>query len=228
MTTRRPTISVNANQYSIAAHWRLQTDGLQVAARGSYAYLDFDGKRFFRSETGDDAIDRHDRGQLERLAVLGARPIASQELWAGSFFVRPSAGIEYYRLSEDSYEEEGGGSALDLSVDKRTSDELAVNALLIARLRNWRRCDPDEGYFRFEAEAGRRQIVGGVARRDQRAFRGWRNLHARPRKTGRAAGSAAYAALVAMSGFRLAGEVGAEEREDKVGLSARATVSLGF
>ena len=30
------------------------------------------------------------------------------------------------------------------------------------------------------------------------------------------------------SGFRIAGEIGAEEREDKVGLSARASLVLGL
>ncbi len=40
--------TVNANQYSVAAHWRLQSGGLQVAARGSYSFISFKGKRFFR------------------------------------------------------------------------------------------------------------------------------------------------------------------------------------
>ena len=47
--------TVDANQYSIAAHWRMQNHGLQVAARGSYSFIDFDGKRFFRFGEGDDA-----------------------------------------------------------------------------------------------------------------------------------------------------------------------------
>ena len=96
---------------------------------------------------------------MERLAVLGLGQ-RLQELWAGSFFIRPSAGIEYYRLSEDSYQEKGGGSALDLTVDERESDELAVNALFITGF-ELGAMRPDEGYFRFELEAGRRQIVGG-------------------------------------------------------------------
>ena len=62
--------SVSANQYSIAAHWRLQKGGFQVAARGSYTYLDFEGKRYFRSDTGAVADRPHDQKRLERLALL--------------------------------------------------------------------------------------------------------------------------------------------------------------
>ena len=83
-----------------------------------------------------------------------------QELWAGSFFIRPSAGIEYYRLSEDGYQEEGGGTALDLTVDKRKSDELAVNALLIAGF-EMGGTRPTRAISGSKLEAGRRQIVGG-------------------------------------------------------------------
>ena len=151
--------NVNANQYALAAHWRLQIDGLQVGARASYSYVDFDGKRFFRSTVGGEAIDRQIEGSWNG-SLFSAAAVASQELWAGSFYVRPSAGIEYYRLSEDGYEEEGGGAALDLTVDDRTSDELAVTALLVAGF-EMGGMDEDDGYFRFEAEAGRRQIVGG-------------------------------------------------------------------
>jgi hypothetical protein len=35
----------------------MQTHGLQVAVRGSYSFIDFDGKRFFRFGEGADAID---------------------------------------------------------------------------------------------------------------------------------------------------------------------------
>ena len=59
-------------------------------------------------------IDRTIEGSWNG-SLFSASAIASQELWAGSFFIRPSAGVEYYSLSEDSYDEEGGGSALDLS-----------------------------------------------------------------------------------------------------------------
>ena len=216
--------TVNANQYSIAAHWRLQKGGLQVLARGSYSFISFDGKRFFRSDAGEEAVERTIEGEWNGSLISGSLN-ASQELWAGSFYIRPSAGVEYYRLSEDSYQEEGGGSALDLAVDERKSDEVAVNALLAAGFESGGR--PDEGFFRLEAEAGRRQIVGGSLGETSARFEDGDTFVLEPedRQSGWVG---RIRALGGNSGFRLAGEVGAEEREDKVGLSARASLVLGL
>jgi hypothetical protein len=216
---------VNANQYGIAAHWRLQHEGLQVGARASYSFVDFDGKRFFRGQDGAEVIDRQIEGSWNG-SLFSLAADASQELWAGSFYIRPTAGIEYYRLSEDGYEEEGGGEALDLTVDDRTSDELAVNALLVAgfELGGYR---PDDSFFRLELEAGRRQIVGGSLGDTTAHFADGDDFTLEPEDresgwVGRLRGiSGGY-------GFRIAGEVGAEERESKVGLSARASLVLGL
>ena len=86
---------------------------------------------------------------------------------------------------------------------------------------------PDEGYFRLEAEAGRRQIVGGSLGNTSARFADGDEFVLTPEER-KAAGSDAFAAIGGGVPFRVAGEVGAEEREDKVGLSARATVSLGL
>ena len=216
---------VNANQYSIAAHWRLQHEGLQVAARASYSFADFDGKRFFRSDDLAEPIDRQIEGSWNgSLFSLAAN--ASQELWTGSFYIRPTAGLEYYRLNEDSYEEEGGGAALDLTVDDRTSDELAVNALLVAgfEMGGYR---PDDSFFRLELEGGRRQIVGGSLGDTTARFADGEEFVLEPEDresgwVGRLRG------IGGGFGFRIAGEIGAEEREEKVGLSARASLVLGL
>ena len=218
--------NVNANQYSIAAHWRMQNGGgFQAYARGSYSYIDFDGKRFFRAENGDEPIERTIEGSWNG-SLFSFAANASQELWAGSFFIRPSAGVEYYSLTEDSYQEEGGGSALDLSVDKRKSDELAVNALLIAGF-EMGGTRPYDGYFRMEAEAGRRQVVGGSLGETSARFEDGETFILEPEDresgwVGRLRG------IGGSSAFRMAGEVGAEEREDKVGLSARVSLVLGL
>ena len=216
---------VNANQYALAAHWRLQHEGLQVGARAGVSYVDFDGKRFFRGQDGGEAIERQIEGSWNG-TLFSLAADASQELWAGSFYIRPTAGIEYYRLSEDGYEEEGGGAALDLTVDDRISDELAVNALLVAgfEMGGYR---PDDSFFRLEAEVGRRQIVGGSLGDTTAHFADGDEFTLEPEDresgwVGRLRG------IGGGYGFRIAGEVGAEEREEKIGLSARASLVLGL
>ncbi|MDP9422765.1 MAG: autotransporter domain-containing protein [Pseudomonadota bacterium] len=217
--------TVNANQYSVAAHWRLQSGGLQVGARSGYSFISFKGKRFFRAGEGDEAIERTIKGDWNG-SLFSATAFGSYELWAGSFFIRPSAGVEYYRLSEDGYDEKGGGSALDLDVDKRKSDELAVNGLMIAGF-EWGAYRPDEGYFRFELEGGRRQIVSGSLGKTSARFEDGDTFTLTPEDresgwVGRIRG------IGGNSTFRIAGEVGAEEREHKVGLTARASLVLGL
>ena len=217
--------TVNSNQFAVAAHWRLQKGGFQASARAGYSYIDFDGTRFFRSDAGDDPVDRKIEGSWNgSLVSLAAN--GSYELWAGNFFIRPSAGVEYYSLTEDSYDEEGGGTALDLHVEKRKSDELAVNGLLAAGF-EWGAMRPDEGYFRVELEGGRRQIVGGSLGDTEAHFADGETFVLEPEEresgwVGRLRGIGGNA------GFRIAGEVGAEQREDKVGLSARASLVLGL
>ena len=217
--------TVSANQYSLAAHWRFEADGLQVAARGSYAHISFNGERFFRFGEGSDAIDRTITGDWNG-RLFSAAANASQHLWSGSFFIRPSAGVEYYRLSEDAYQEEGGGSALDLSVDERTSDELAVDALLAAGFELGAR-QPEQGYLRFEAEAGRRQIVGGSLGETSARFEDGDTFTLTPedRKSGWVG---RLRGIGGGSSFQIAGEVGAEERHEKVGLTARLSLHLGL
>ena len=217
--------TVSADQYSLAAHWRFEADGLQLAARGSFAHIGFKGERYFRSGQGNDAVDRKIEGDWNgRLFSAGAN--ASQQLWSGAFFIRPAAGVEYYRLSEDSYREEGGGSALDLSLDKRTSDELAVNALLAAGL-ELGALEADQGYFRFEAEGGRRQIVGGALGETNARFEDGDTFTLSPEdRTSGWVGR--LRAIGGTSEFQIAGEVGAEDRNDKVGLTARLSLHLGL
>ncbi|HTG63907.1 MAG TPA: autotransporter domain-containing protein [Sphingomicrobium sp.] len=217
--------SVNANQYSIAAHWRIMTGGLKVSARGSYSFIDFDGERFFRSDAGGTPVDRTIEGSWKG-SLFSATANASQELWAGAFYIRPSAGVEYYRLSEDGYQEEGGGTALDLAVEKRKSDEFAANALLAAGF-EFGGERPDDGYFRLELEGGRRQIIGGSLGKTTASFEDGDPFVLEPEDrqsgwVGRLRG------VGGNSGFHITGELGAEEREDRVGISARASLVLGL
>ena len=84
-----------------------------------------------------------------------------------------------------------------------------------------------DGYFRFEAEAGRRQIVRGSLGKTSASFTGGETFVLTPEE--RQSGWVGRArAIGGDSSFRIAGEVGAEEREDKVGISARASIALGF
>ena len=86
---------------------------------------------------------------------------------------------------------------------------------------------PDDSFFRLEAEVGRRQIVGGSLGDTTAHFADGDEFTLEPEDresgwVGRLRG------IGGGYGFRIAGEVGAEEREEKIGLSARASLVLGL
>jgi hypothetical protein len=216
---------VSANQYSVAAHWRLQTGGMQLSARGGYALLNFDGTRMFNFGTGENAIGRTMEAKWNG-SLLSGSASASQEFWAGSFFVRPHAGVEYFSLSEDAHEEKGGGTALDLTVGKRKSTEFAGNALVSAGF-ELGGGNSEAGYLRVEAEAGQRQVLGGDLGATRARFGEGESFLLEPED--RKSGWVARLRVIGGGyGFRIAGELGAEDRDEKVGLTARANLTLGL
>lgn len=214
---------VSSDQYSLAAHWRHQKDGFQAVARTGFSHLSFDSTRRFTSNSTSTPVEKTIEGSWTG-KLFSASANLSQELWSGSFFVKPAVGVDYYRLTEKGYRESGGGSALDLTVDGRTSSEAAVNALLAAGFEVGA-TRTHEGYFRLEIEGGRRQILSGSLGETKARFAGGETFTLEPEQRqsgwlGRIRGIGGGA------DFRVAGEIGAEERDRRVGVTARASVSL--
>ncbi|WP_300974930.1 autotransporter outer membrane beta-barrel domain-containing protein [Sphingomonas sp. LHG3406-1] len=217
--------SVAASQYGMAAHWRLQSGGFQASAQAGWARVKLDGTRHFRSSTGSTPIDRTINSDWNgNLVTANAR--LAQQLWARSLFIRPSLTLDYAKLKEGSYTERGGGSALDLSVAKRTSDELAVSGLLAAGIELAPK-DENGGFLTIEVEGGRRQIVGGSLGDTVARFGSAETFSLTPedRKSGWVGH---LRALGGNSGFRIVGDLGAEQREERVAITARASLAIGF
>ena len=216
---------VDLDQLSITAHWRAQLAGFQLLARAGYGFVSFDSERKFFADATGSAVERTMDAKWDGNLVT-ASAYASREWWAGSLFIRPSVGVEYYRLSEDGYEEEGGGEALDLTVEKRTSDEVAATGLFALGY-EWGASRRDEGYFRLELEAGRRQVVGGSLGDTTARFEDGDPFTLEPEERD-SSWVARVRGIGGSQGLRFSGEVGTEEREKKLGLSARASLVLGL
>jgi hypothetical protein len=219
------TNSVYANQYSIAAHWRLNAGSFRASARGSYAAVNFDGRRKFASDAGPEPIERTMESEWKGSLVSGTASLA-HETWAGNLSFRPAVSLEYYRLAEDAHSETGGGVALDLVIAERKSDELALNATTSVGLEfgGYRQND---GYFRMEVEGGRRQILSGALGSTSAHFGGGADFVLVPEEResgwlGRLRG------IGGNSAFSVAGELSGEQREDRVAISARASLKIGI
>jgi hypothetical protein len=216
---------VDAQQYGVAAHWRLQKGGFQAVARAGWTHIGYDGTRNFASDASGTLVQRTMESEWNGRLVSASGHI-SQQLWAGSFYARPGVSIEYYRLREGAHQESGGGDALDLTVAARTSDELALNGLLTLGAEFGAR-RADEDYLALEVEGGRRQILSGSLGKTVASFGDGTPFTLVPEERqngwlGR------LRALYGSPSFRLSGEVGAEEREERVGISGRLGLNFGF
>jgi len=216
---------VNSDQYEVAGYWRGHWGGLQANARASGAKVKFDGVRQFAGAIGAEAVARTAKGNWDG-TLYAASGGLSYEAGTGMLTFRPVLAIDYYKLKEDGYSETGGGKAIDLVVRSRTSDELAVTGSGALGL-NFGGPKFENGWFRVEAEGGRRQIVGGGLGATTASFEGGQSFTLTPDK--RTSGWVGKLRGVGGNGiFRMGGEFNAEQQQGRVALSLRANLQIGL
>jgi hypothetical protein len=106
-------------------YWRASAGALQASASatGGYAWLQ-----------GDRAVVDTDSGLVRNAnsewnAVMGAAHAGlSWTAEAGRFHARPMLQVDYFYFGEDGRTESGGGEAIDLVIDERTSQQLSAFA----------------------------------------------------------------------------------------------------
>ncbi|MBU0931515.1 MAG: autotransporter domain-containing protein [Alphaproteobacteria bacterium] len=211
--------AVDSDQFELAAHWRGQWGPLLSFARLSAARIKFDGTRHFESGDVTRTADGKWNGTL-----MSATAGAAYQIDMGRFSLRPAVGIDYYRLKEDGYSETGGGDAFNLTVLGRTSDELTANGTVTAGY-DFGSLNKEDGWVRVELEGGRRQIMGGSLGDTTAYFKGGDRftLVSEDRTNGWTGRARLYGGT---DTFRVGGEFGAEEQQNHVAISFRATVNF--
>lgn len=217
---------VDDSQYEVGVYWRGNWGPVQGWTRGSWAHVDFKGKRRFQgTAVGGENVERRTRGDWSGTLVSAAAG-ASYTVQMGGFSLRPKAAVDYYRLKEKGYSETGGGDAFDLIVAGRKSDEFAVTGTVAAGF-DFDGQNEDAGWFRIEAEGGRRQLVGGSLGSTTARFAGGTPFTLDPEK--RTSGWVGkLRAVGGGSGFQIGGEAGAEEQQGRAALSLRASLMVGL
>jgi len=145
------------------AYWRLRTGRFQADARAGLGYVWFDSDR----KLIGSGLDFTTRAKWNGW-IADAHAGAAYELGLGRFYARPELSLDYLRLSEDGYQEKGGGAGLDLKVDDRKGDLLTGQALMAI---GWQFGDSDY-WWRPELKAGWRQRLSGDAGRTTARFDG--------------------------------------------------------
>ena len=221
-----PDNRVVSNTYEAALYWRGDWGAFSSFARGSYGFSDFEGSRRFLGKNGDEEISRTiDRNWSGNVASLMAG--ASVEAGTQYFFMRPSIIVDYIRLDEDGYEETGGGEALDLSVENRTSDELGLNLATALGFDLLGMSRGDDMWLRLEAEGGWRQILAGELGGTTARFGDGDSFTLLPDQRS----SGWFARLRGYGGdefYTVSGELSAEENNDKIGYVLRASINFAL
>jgi hypothetical protein len=216
--------TVSSDQYEVAGYWRAEWGGLRPFARVSAARVNFGSERSFNGNDGTSTPVALSNSSTWNGNMVSATGGASYEGAVGHLTFRPILSVDYYRLNEDAHTETGGGEAFDLSIAKRTSDEFAANATMAVGLSFG---STEDGWFHTEIEGGRRQILGGELGATTANFAGGQAFTLIPDKrtdgwVGR------FRAYGGSPGFRIGGEVGAEEQQSRAAISLRATLQIGL
>jgi uncharacterized protein with beta-barrel porin domain len=216
---------VDGGHYEVGAYWRGYWGPFQGWTRASYGHIDFKGDRRFQGSIGTEKVERRAKAKWGGKLVSAAAG-AAYTVQMGMFSVRPKAAVDYYRLKEDGYSEKGGGDAFNLIVDGRKSDELAVTGTVAAGF-DFGGTNEDSGWFRIEAEGGRRELVGGSLGSTTARFAGGTAFTLEPEK--RTSGWVGkLRAVGGGNGFQIGGEAGAEEQQGRAALSLRASLVVGL
>ncbi|MFN4176886.1 autotransporter domain-containing protein [Phenylobacterium sp.] len=117
--------SLVMNQVEGGAYWRMARGAFFANARVAVDYVSVKSERVIIGVTDDLQISRTAKADWSGLGLAARLRAGFQLDWGGRFYVRPEAGLDYFRLREGAYEEAGGGEAVDLAVEARTSSSLS-------------------------------------------------------------------------------------------------------
>lgn len=217
---------VKSGTWELAAHWRGNWGAFSGFGRASIGRADFDSERNFTGTTGTEEVKRQIDGDWNGDFVSFAAG-ASAEGGSRYFYFRPAVSVDYIRLKEDGYTESGGGKALDLAVNSRTSDELGINGGLTLGADLMGMGARDENWLRIETEGGWREILSGGLGATTARFEGGEAFTL----DGEKATSGWFARLRTFGGsggFVLGGELSAEDRHEHVNLALRGSIKVAW
>ena len=113
--------TLNGSTFAAGLYWRANGDGViaNVSATGGYAWM------------GEQRVVTDATAALTRTAKSGWSGLTAAvhgdvgyRFDMGPFYAKPQVSADYFLLQEGSRTEHGGGAGVDLSLNKRTSQEL--------------------------------------------------------------------------------------------------------
>lgn len=218
--------SVLSDSYEGGVHWRGKFGPVIGFARVGAGKMDISGSRLFAGGTGANAVNYTIAGDWGGDFITATGGV-SVEGGGQFFFFRPSLVVDYLRLKEDGYTETGGGNALNLTVEDRASKEVGINGAVAVGFDLFGMQARDRGWLRIETEGGWRELLTSDLGATRARYNTGTQFTLNPE--GRDGGWFARARALGGDGsYKIAGEVGLEERFGNIGYSLRASLHLGW
>lgn len=146
---------LSASLIELGLYWRAQGGAWTTWARAAGGYASFESVRQFVGE----GVLRRAEADWNGYTVTAAAG-ASYERSFGRYSLRPEILAEYFALSEDGFQEAGGGDGFDLAIEDRDGHIFSTTAAL-----NFGMGFGENQWLRPEVRVGWRQIIshdGGV------------------------------------------------------------------
>ena len=122
---------VSLSMFELGAYWRRYFGRLRLDARGAAGVVLFDSDRRFLSPTDNLALTT----SAEWTGYSASGHLGASYEVGTRFYARPFVALDALYLSEGSYEESGGGTGFDLSVDSRSGSHITATGGLTAGAR---------------------------------------------------------------------------------------------
>ncbi len=141
-----------ASLVEASVYYRRSLGNLTFSARGGGGYGWFSETRLFSSGATFDQAQANWTGEF----IDGHVGVAYEVKLFGPYYARPEVSVDYLRLHQNGYQENGSASAFNLAVAAQNDTQFSGQGLMVLG-RQWGRA----AWFRTEVRFGYREVISG-------------------------------------------------------------------
>jgi hypothetical protein len=179
-STQVPDSTLSASVIEAGVYWRSTGPGLNASANVNAGWAFFESHRFIIDQANDTTAATLIRGAKSSWngGLVSAQIELNYPVNIGRFYLRPELSADYVALYETAHAERDGGTAVDLSIASKTSQEGSVQGDMVMGM-----TFGDTVKWRPEMTLGWREIIFGGPSNTSAHFNGGNNFVLSPQFT---------------------------------------------